>query len=182
MPPVSQLVVNVPTLETNRLRLRGHRLEDYPHSARMWSDPNVTRYIRGTPFTAEETWSRLLRYIGHWTLLGFGYWVVEQKEDCAFVGEVGFADYRRDISPSLEGMPEIGWVLAPNVHGKGLATEAVQAAVAWADGHFGRRQTACIIAPDNLPSIRVAEKAGYRERARTTYQANPTVMYMRDPA
>jgi len=178
----SQMAVNVPTLETKRLRLRGHRIEDFPQSARMWSDPSVTRYIRENPFSAEETWSRLLRYIGHWALLGFGYWAVEQKEDGDFVGEVGFADYKRDISPSLAGIPEIGWVLASNVHGKGLATEAVRAAVSWADESFGKRQTACIIAPDNLASIRVAEKAGYLECARTTYHAKPTVVFKRDPA
>ena len=181
MPQVSHLAVDIPILETARLRLRAHRLEDLPECARMWSDPKVVQHIRATPFIAEETWSRLLRYIGHWTLLGFGYWVIELRETGAFRGEVGFADYHRDITPSLEGIPEIGWVLASDSHGKGFATEAISAVTAWGDSHFAIKRTACIIAPENAASIRVAEKCGYREFRRTTYHGNPTVMYVRDP-
>ncbi len=66
----------------------------------MWADPEVTRYIGGKPLTEEESWARLLRYVGHWSLLGFGYWVVEEKTTGNFIGEVGFADYKRDL-PSL---------------------------------------------------------------------------------
>ncbi|HTS04971.1 MAG TPA: GNAT family N-acetyltransferase [Candidatus Eisenbacteria bacterium] len=181
MPQACHLAVDIPTLETARLRLRAHRFEDFPECVRMWSDPNVTRNIRPTPFSEEETWSRLLRYIGHWTLLGFGYWVILQKETGTFLGEVGFADYKRNITPSLEGMPEIGWALAAHAHGKGFATEAVRAVITWGDAHFGPKRTACIIAPENLASIRVAEKCGYREFQRTTYHGSPTLMYVRDP-
>lgn len=182
MPQVSHLTDDVPTIETERLRLRPHRISDYPDSARMWSDPIVTRYIRHAPFTAEETWSRLLRYVGHWALLGFGYWAIEEKVTGTFSGEVGFADYRRDITPSLGGIPEIGWVLAPHAHGKGFATEAVRAAIQWGDSHFSQQKTACIIAPENHASVRVAVKCGYRELQRTTYHGEPTVMYVREPA
>jgi RimJ/RimL family protein N-acetyltransferase len=59
---------------------------------------------------------RLLRYVGHWAVLGFGYWVVEEKASGEFVGETGFADYRREMKPSLDGAPEIGWVLTPRFH------------------------------------------------------------------
>ncbi len=180
MPQASHLSDDVPTLETERLRLRRHRIEDYPDSARMWADPIVTRYIRHTPSTPEDTWSRLLRYIGHWALLGFGYWVIEEKVTGTFSGEAGFADYRRDITPSLAGIPEIGWVLAPHAHGRGFATEAVRAAIQWADSHFPRQKTACIIAPENSASIRVATKCGYRELQPTTYHGERTLMYVRE--
>ena len=85
-------ISTVPLLETERLRLRGHRLEDLSDSAAMWADPRVTQYIRPRPFTAEESWARLLRYIGHWALLGFGYWVIEEKATGKFIGECGFAN------------------------------------------------------------------------------------------
>lgn len=146
----------------------------------MWADPKVTRYIRETPFTAEETWTRLLRFIGHWALLGFGYWAVEERETGEFIGEVGFADYKRDLKPSLEGMPEIGWVFASQAHGMGFATEAVRAAIIWGDSEFGGKRTACIIAPDNRASIRVAAKCEYREFEHTTYHGHPAVIYVRD--
>ena len=75
----------VPVLETERLKLRGHRLDDFIASAAMWADPNVTRHIGGKPLTEEESWTKFLRYVGHWALLGFGYWVVEEKATGSFL-------------------------------------------------------------------------------------------------
>jgi RimJ/RimL family protein N-acetyltransferase len=170
---------NVPVLETERLILRGHGLDDFEDSFALWSDPHVTRFIGGRPSTREEAWGRLLRYAGHWSLLGFGYWAVEERSTGRFIGEMGFAEGKREIAPSLEGIPEAGWALSPAVHGKGYATEAVQALIAWGERHFGPVRTACIIAPENDASIRVAEKCGYREFQRTTYKDNPTIMYVR---
>jgi RimJ/RimL family protein N-acetyltransferase len=173
--------LQVPIIETERLKLRAHRLDDFAPCAAMWADAVVTRHIGGRPFSPEESWSRLLRYAGHWTLLGFGYWVVEEKATGSFIGEIGFADYKRDVDPSLQDLPEIGWVFATQFHAKGYATEAVRAAVAWGDGHFGA-QTACIIHPENLASIRVAEKCGYRKLQLTTYRGQPTIVFVREVA
>jgi len=145
----------------------------------MWGDPLVTRYIGGKPFSGEEVWARLLRYVGHWSWMGFGHWAVEEKATGRFVGELGFADFKRDIQPSLKGVPEIGWVLDSRAHGKGYATEGVRAALAWGEGRFGPVETACIIHPENLPSIRVAEKCGYRESLRTVYKNQPTILFFR---
>jgi RimJ/RimL family protein N-acetyltransferase len=175
----------VPILATERLKLRGHCASDFPHCAAMWADPKVTQYIGGKPLTEEESWTKFLRYLGHWALLSFGYWAVEEKATGDFIGEIGFADYKRDLEPSLKGIPEVGWVLVSHAQGKGYATEAVRAAVAWGDTHFSSSvqtgtRTACIIAPENLASIRVAVKCGYREFERTTYKGNPTLMFVRE--
>ncbi|MGA9979984.1 MAG: GNAT family N-acetyltransferase [Candidatus Sulfotelmatobacter sp.] len=181
MPASCAPTAEVPVLETARLKLRGHRLDDFTHSAAMWADPLVTRYIGGKPLTEEEAWTKFLRYAGHWQLLGFGYWAIEEKATGNFVGELGFADYKRDLQPSLKGMPEIGWVLTSLAHGKGYATEAVRAAVAWSDAHFRGARTACIIAPENLASIGVASKCGYRDPQPATYKGTPTILYIREP-
>jgi RimJ/RimL family protein N-acetyltransferase len=181
MPSYFPSAAQVPVLETARLKLRGHRLDDFAACAAMWADPVVTRHIGGKPFTEEESWSRLLRYAGHWAMLGFGYWVVEEKATGCFAGEIGFADYKRDIEPSLQDIPEIGWAFATPVHGRGYATEAARAVVAWGDAHFGACQTGCIIHPENLASIRVAEKCGYVELQRTTYKKQPTILFLRRP-
>ena len=61
----------IPILETERLKLRGHRLDDFVHCSAIWADPEVTRYIGGKPLTEEECWKKWLRYAGHWALLGF---------------------------------------------------------------------------------------------------------------
>jgi RimJ/RimL family protein N-acetyltransferase len=182
MPDSFHPSVEIPMLETERLRLRAQRVEDLVHCSAMWADPVVFRYTVRKALTEEESWRRLLGYVGHWALMGYGYWVAEEKATGNFVGEIGFADYQRDIEPSLKGVPEIGWVLASSAHGRGYATEAVRAAVAWGDLHFQAGRTACIIAPENVASIRVAMKCGYRELARTSYKGHPTVMFVRDRA
>ncbi len=121
----------------------------------------------------------MLRYVGHWSWLGFGYWALEEKSTGRLAGELGFGDYKRDLKPSLDGTPELGWALASRLHGKGYATEAVRAAIAWGDEHFGRVRTACLIHPENLASIRVAEKCGYREFQRTTYKDHTIILLER---
>ncbi|HEX7934029.1 MAG TPA: GNAT family N-acetyltransferase [Paraburkholderia sp.] len=168
-----------PILTTHRLTLSPHTRDDFLDSYAMWSDPDVIRYIGGKPFTREEVWARLLRYAGHWAMLGYGYWVIREKENGRFVGEVGLADYHREIEPSLMSTPEIGWALNPAMHGRGYATEAVRAVLNWADEQWPGAETACIIAPENEPSLRVARKVGYREQLRTTYKGLPTIVLRR---
>lgn len=167
----------IPTLTTSRLILRPHRPDDFDACAALWADPAVTRFIQGRPQSREEVWSRLLRYAGHWQWLGYGYWAVEQGG--RFVGELGLADFQRQMDPPL-GVPELGWALSPAVWGKGYATEALQAALAWADAELDAAETACIVAPENVVSLRVAEKLGYRQSARTLYRGEDTLVFRRE--
>jgi RimJ/RimL family protein N-acetyltransferase len=169
----------IPVIETSRLRLRAHRVDDHAERVALWSDPEVTRFIGGRPFGAEEVWRRFLQYIGLWHTLGYGYWAVEEKATGRFIGDVGFADLRREMEPSLEGMLEFGWALAPHAQGKGYASEAVAAAIAWGERNFADRRQVCIISPDNLPSIRVAEKAGFTLWQESTYHDAPTLVFSR---
>jgi RimJ/RimL family protein N-acetyltransferase len=175
--PYCDLVV--PTLETERLVLRAHRVEDFPGVAALWSDPAVVRFISGVPQTLEESWSRLLRYAGHWRLLGFGYWAVEEKATGNFLGEVGFADMKRAIEPPLGTTPEAGWVFASSAHGKGFALEAVRAIHTWGAKKFQTSTSACIIHPENESSIRLAAKIGYREAARSPYKGTEAIIFFR---
>lgn len=171
--------MTVPIVETERLVLRGHVPGDYPAYAAMWGDPDVTRFIGGTPLADEEAWAKFMRTLGHWALVGYGFWSVHEKAGGGRVGETGFLDAHRAMTPSLAGMPEVGWAFAKTAQGKGYATEAVTAALAWGDAHFGKVRMACIIAPDNAASLAVAAKTGFREAARTTYKGAPTVVFHR---
>ncbi|MGD0141617.1 MAG: GNAT family N-acetyltransferase [Rhizomicrobium sp.] len=168
-----------PSIKTPRLILRAHALADFPDSFAMWSDPGVARFIGGQPSTEEESWHRFQRYPGHWALMGFGYWLIEETTTGQFAGEMGFLEGKRPLSPGFDGAHEIGWALMLHAQGKGYATEAVAAALAWHDERFGRVRTTCMIAPENAPSIRVAEKAGYAQYAQTTYKGNPTLLFER---
>ncbi|MBY8974567.1 GNAT family N-acetyltransferase [Rhodobacteraceae bacterium NNCM2] len=168
-----------PVLETARLRLRPHLPGDFEASAALWSDPDVVRFISATPSTREASWSRLLRYIGQWQVSGFGYWVAETRETGAFVGEVGFADYRRAIDPDLGRMPEAGWVLSPRFHRAGYASEAAARMLEWADTALDHGQSFCIFDPAHHASIRVARKLGYGGDVMGTYGGGPTLILTR---
>lgn len=172
--------MSVPVLETERLILRGHRPEDFPAFAAMWAHPAVTRFIGGKPLSEEEAWAKFMRSFGHWELMGFGFWAIVEKESGSRIGETGFLDVRRAIIPPFHGTPEVGWGLLPAVHGKGYASEAVRAVLDWGDAHFGRGKRICIIAPENMPSIRLAEKLGFREKTRTTYHDESTIIFELD--
>jgi RimJ/RimL family protein N-acetyltransferase len=173
------VTLTAPIIHTARLILRPHRAEDLEACAAMWSNPQVTRHIGGRPSSRTDTWMRILRYAGLWSILGYGYWALEDRATSKFVGDVGLADFHRELSPPIFGVPEAGWVLHPAFYGRGYATEALCATLRWADANLPSDKTACIIARDNIASIRVAEKAGYLEWARTTYLGAATILYIR---
>lgn len=172
---------NHPVISTERLILRPPTLEDFDDIAGMYSDADVVRYLGGRPFTREEAWARLLRHVGHWQIFGFGFWIVRQLQSGRYVGDVGFANFRRQIEPSYEDAPEAGWVLALSAQHQGFATEAMRAAHGWLENQRGACRTMCIIEPENASSIRVAEKCGYKEFARSTYKNSPVILFERAP-
>ncbi len=109
----------------------------------MWWDHEVTRYIGGRPRSDEEIWKRLLRYAGGWTLLGFGFWVIRERATGGFVGEAGFHNLRREISPPFGDRPELGFALVPRALGEGFAREVARAALAWGDRRWSGRPAEC---------------------------------------
>lgn len=178
---------SIPTLETPRLVLRGPSLSDFADSYAMWRTPEVNRHIGGKARSEEDTWARLLRYVGQWSLLGYGMWIVRERDGGAFVGECGFMDARRELVPRLTAV-ECGWALVGAHHGKGYATEAMQAALAWGDARFKhapldsalvRGRFECMIDDTNTPSIRVAEKLGFARLGPGDYKGEPVVIYRR---
>ncbi|GAC1595951.1 MAG: GNAT family N-acetyltransferase [Hymenobacter sp.] len=159
--------------------MRSYQAGDLDAFVAMWQQPEYYRYLNPEPLPTEEVWKLLLRSAGHWAVMGYGFWAIEEKATGCFIGSIGFADLKRTLEPPLGTAPEIGWVLAPGVHGRGYATEAVAAALAWGEQFFGPVRTVCIINPDNQPSLRVAAKFGYREYARSTYKGGPILLLER---
>ena len=92
-----------PTLATPRLTLSAPGVDDFADCLALWSDPAVVRYIGGVPAKPADVWARLLRYAGLWALMGFGYWAVRETATGRYVGEVGLAEFHRDLTPSLIG-------------------------------------------------------------------------------
>jgi RimJ/RimL family protein N-acetyltransferase len=146
----------------------------------MWANPDVARFIGGSPSTPQESWFRMLRYAGFWTLLGYGYWAITDATTGTFLGEAGFADFRRNV-PMLAHYPEIGWALDPIAWGRGIATEAVRAVVEWGDANLPIPESRCIIDSTNEASVAVATKAGFQAIGETPiYDTNITV-FSRSP-
>lgn len=170
---------SAPTLETERLRLRGLRADDLPPLAALWADPAVTRFVGGRPLSEEETWRKALAGHAQWDLFGFGYWVVTDRAG-RLLGHMGFADFRRGLLPDMDGAPELGYIFAAETHGKGLAGEACRAALAWLDGQIDHDSWA-IINPDNAPSLKLAERLGFEQVLKTDYHG-PTVVLRRPAA
>ena len=168
-----------PLLETARLILRPFRESDLGAQAAMLGDPEVVRYLGGSTFTREEAWRRTLCGPGLWALLGYGYWAVERREDGRLIGQAGFADFKRDMAPSIEGIPEMGWVFAADVAGQGYASEAVAGGLAWADRTLRAAEIVAIIDPRNAPSIRLAENSGFSERDEASYKGEPILLFRR---
>ncbi len=166
-------------LETERLRLREYRKEDFAAVAAMWSDPVVIRHTTGRPLSPEEAWAKTLRNAGLWLVVGYGYWALEEKATGQFIGEVGLAEFHREIQPSIVDTPEMGWLLVASAHGKGYGTEAIRAAIRWGHEHLDAVRICCLIHCENAASVRVAEKCGFREFQRSTYHGNEVIMMQR---
>lgn len=168
-----------PRLVTERLILRAHEAADFAACVELWTDPVVTASIGGQVFSPDAVWQRILRYAGLWQILGYGYWAITDRRDGRFIGEAGLADFRRDMSPPLGSVPEAGWALHSSVHKRGLALEAMQAILGWADASLDAAQTCCIISPANTASITLAGRLGYSASHDGALGAHEVTVYHR---
>ena len=159
--------------------LRGFCEDDLAAHAAILSDPVVMKHFGGHLFGREESWRRLLGGVGLWQLQGTGLLAAERKSDGKLVGHVGLFDYHREIEPSIEGRPELGYIFAAEVHGQGLAREACDALLAWADQTLNADEILAIISLDNEPSIRLARRLGFERWPDGVYRDQPISLWRR---
>lgn len=170
--------MEVPLIETERLRLRAFQVNDFDSVYAILSDPVVMEMMGGKALEREEAWRRLLTARGMWELMGFGYWMLERKSDLQIIGQAGFADFRRDMTPSIEGALEAGWLLSTTAFAQGYATEAARACLQWARINFQGRPVVATIDPSNKASVRVAQKIGEWEQEEASYRGG-TILLLR---
>src|ERR1700742_2823429 len=129
----------IPTLETERLRLRPLAPSDFNDYAELTADPEVARYLLRSPFSREQAWRVLGFLMGHWRMRGYGMWAVEAKATAELLGMLGFSD------PA--GWPgfELAWTLARRFWGNGYATEGARAALAYAFTVLGKDRVISLI-------------------------------------
>jgi RimJ/RimL family protein N-acetyltransferase len=168
----------VTTLITERLTLTPVALSDLDDLVALWGDPAFATAIFPAPLNSEDVWFRLLRDIGHWEALGYGNWAIRETATGDYVGSVGVLEYHRLMSPAFDA-PELGWGVAPRFQGKGIAFEALSAALAWCDEALNAPRTVCMISPDNAPSHALAKRTGYLPYVETTYKGEPIVLLER---
>lgn len=166
-------------LETERLVLDGHRPNDLDALAALWSDPALLALLGLAPATRQESWMRMLRYRGLWPLLGYGYWALRERDTGRYIGDLGFADFHRDIEPSISGVPEVGWALSAWARNRGYAGEALGAAMRWLETQPGVPRCVCLIDPSNIASVRLARRHGFREAAQPMFNDRPTLLMSR---
>lgn len=166
-------------IETPRLLLRPHRVDDLDGYAALFAEAEPATPYALPSLNREEAWARLLRFIGHWAALHYGLFLAEERASGRIVAEVGIARFERAVDSRCEGMPEAAWRVAQRMRGSGAAKEAMTAALAWFDGAIGAQSTFCLIHPDNAPSLRLADGLRFRELSRGSYKAQPVIMLVR---
>lgn len=146
--------------ETERLLLRPRTLADTNDCLLMDREPEVTRYVSG-PWSDPSAHREFIekRTSGPWPP-GMGYWTIVLRQDPAiFVGWVLLIPVDA-VGPEIE----IGWRLRQRFWGQGFATEAARPVLSHAFEALKLPEVVADIDPDNLGSLRVAEKIGLKRR------------------
>src|SRR5215470_2088658 len=160
----------MPAIETERLRLRMLDGDDLDNLARMFSDPEVVKYVGdGKPASREEAVKALHSIIAGWKDRGYGRWAAVDRTTGAFIGFGGLR--------SLLGTPEVVYHLTKQHWGKGLATELARAALRFGFEDRGFARIVAIAKPANAASIHVMEKLGMQFEKHASYYDIDVVQY-----
>ncbi len=147
----------VPELRTDRLLLRQWRDEDLEPFAELNADPRTMRYFVA-PMTRAESDGLAQHARRHIEKEGWGLWAVEVAASASFVGFVGLA--RPSFDAHFTPAVEVGWRLARDHWGRGYATEAARAALAFGFDVLGLEEIVSFTSRLNEPSRRVMERLG----------------------
>ena len=144
-------------ISTERLTLRSWRDSDREQFARMNADARVMEFLRG-PLAQEESDAMLDGIEAHFKQYGFGLWAAELRRGRTFIGLIGLEipQFEAHYTPCVE----IGWRLAAEHWGQGLATEGARAVIGYAFKSLGLNEIVATTVPANIRSRRVMEKLG----------------------
>lgn len=153
-------ILQSPVFETERLSVREMTPEDAGFYLEMLNDPDFVSNIadRGVS-TVEQALENLReRVFASYEAHGFGMYLVSRKSDGEAIGMAGLV--KRDFLKHVD----VGYAFLPRGRGAGFATEAAAGVIDFARRNFGFKRLAAITAPDNIASVRVLEKLGFRKR------------------
>jgi RimJ/RimL family protein N-acetyltransferase len=164
-----------PEILTPRLLLRSWRDADVEQLAAIYADPESVRYLRYHDL--EGTRAQVERFKAHWEQHGFGLWAVEHRETGRFIGRIGLMHH--DDWTASPHDAEVGWVIARDLWGQGLASEGGAAALAFGS-QLGLKRFISIAHVDNAASQRVMEKLGLARQGETVWRDSPVVWFASD--
>lgn len=166
-------------LTTDRLILRQPVTENYEALYHL-TEPAAMRVHLGidNPNRA-DSYARMLRNVGSWTLYGYGVFMVHEAESGDFIGTCGLFPSYRGLGEDFDDKPEAGWIIAEAHWGKGYAVEALSAAIDWFEAAHGAQRTVCMISPGNIASVRVASRLGYTYYATRDHMGSPIDLFER---
>ena len=151
-----KLFSHIPTLETERLILRGLRVSDAEDMYDYARRPSVTQYLSWNPHTDIGETREYLTYVGQRYRTGDFYdWGVVDKESGRMIGKCGFTSFDHSNDSA-----EIGYVLNPSFQGKGLATEAVRRVLDFGFVELGLHRIEAHFIEGNTASLRLMERLG----------------------
>ena len=141
-------------ITSKRLRLRPWTKADRPALEQMCRDPDMMQYVTGgRAMTNAQINDFLKRQKRHLRKHRVCFFAMQRIETGQVAGLAG-------MQPLDNGDFEIGWWVWKDHWGQGYATEAGQALIDYARSQLKLNQLAAVIAPENIASIRVAEKLG----------------------
>ena len=155
---ICRIFSHMPELQTERLILRRMRVSDAEDMYHYAHRPEVTRYLLWSPHPDIYHTQDYLRYLATRYAAGTFYdWGVIFKQNGRMIGTCGFTtiDCAHDAA-------EIGYVLNPDYHGMGIATEAVEAVLAFGFDKLLLHRIEARFMEGNDASLRVMEKVGMR--------------------
>lgn len=144
--------ITIPTLETERLRLRAPEFRDFESFAAFRASPRAVHV--GGPHDRDQAFNQLCALIGHWQLRGYGRWIVADRETDEALGTTG------PYYPEGWYAPEIAWSVFDRAEGRGIAYEAAQAARAYAYDVLGWTTVVSLVTPENTRSAALAQRMG----------------------
>jgi RimJ/RimL family protein N-acetyltransferase len=167
-----------PVIATEVLLLRLPRPDDAPGLLDAFADPEAMRYI-GDGSTTDLAGSEqaVARWLERWDAWDIGMFVLERREDARVLGRAGFLRWDPETWEIGGSETEIGWGIAREHWGRGYATEAALALRDWAIAERGLTRLISLIQPDNVPSVRVAEKIGETLEREIVVHGRPTLLY-----
>ena len=164
--------MNIPIIKTERLILREFREEDLEAYAQMSADEEVMRYIgTGKVLSRDESWRSMAAIMGHWYFRGYGLWAVEEQKSGEMIGRIGC--WKPEGWIGLE----VAWCLRKAFWRNGFATEAGLSSIDFAFNKLEQSDVISLIRPDNLASIKVAEKLGGKFQRKTEVSGETALVY-----